>query len=54
MDYAFDLVPTIDPTVYANLSFFTPSENIQLSEAVVIPLYTHTGPIMKILMLEMD
>ena len=45
MDYAFDLVPTIDPTIYANpLSFFTPSENIELSEPVVIPLYTHTGP----------
>ena len=29
---------------YANPLFITPSENIILSEAVVIPLYTHTGP----------
>ena len=43
-DYAFDLVPTVDPTKYANpLTFITPSENIILSEPVVIPLYTHTG-----------
>lgn len=43
-DYAFDLVPTVDPTKYANpLTFFTPTENIQLEEPVVIPLYTHQG-----------
>ena len=43
--YAFDIVPTVDPTKYANpLTFITPSENIILSEPVVIPLYTHTGP----------
>ena len=45
IDYAFDLVPTVDPTIYANpLSFLTPSANIELSEPVVIPLYTHSGP----------
>ena len=45
IDYAFDLVPTADPTKYANpLSFLTPSESIELSEPVIIPLYTHTGP----------
>ena len=45
MDYAFDLVPTVDPTKYANpLSFFTLSDNITLSEPVLIPLYTHIGP----------
>ena len=38
VDYAFDLVPTVDPTKYANpLTFMTPSENIVLSEPVVIP-----------------
>ena len=43
-DYAFDLVPTVDPTKYANpLTFINPSENIVLSEPVVIPLYTHIG-----------
>lgn len=44
VDYAFDLVPTVDPTKYANpLTFITPSENIVLADPVVIPLYTQTG-----------
>lgn len=42
--YAFDLVPTVDSEKYANpLTFLTPTENVTLTDPVIIPEYSNNG-----------